>query len=67
MSLQFFALANENRDAAWKKYMDFVRMGGTKTFVDLAHTVKLRSPLDEDCVKDVCGKAFQWTEDHLAQ
>ncbi len=65
MSLQFFALSNENRDAAWEKYMKFVRMGGTKTFVDLAHTVELRSPLDEGCVKDVCEKAFQWTENHL--
>ncbi len=67
MSLQFFALANEDHEKAWKKYMDFVRLGGTKTFVDLAHAVGLRSPLDEDCVKDVCGKAFQWTEDHLVK
>lgn len=64
MSLQFFALANEDHDAAWSKYMDFVRLGGTKTFVDLAHAVDLRSPLDEDCVKTVCEKAFQWTEEH---
>ncbi len=47
--------------------MSFVRMGGTKTFVDLAHAAGLRSPLDEGCVKDVCQAAFQWTEDHLTQ
>ena len=67
MSLQFFALANEDRDKAWKKYMDFVMQGGTKTFVDLAHSVGLRSPLDDGCVKDVCGKAFDWTEKHLTE
>lgn len=67
MSLQFFALSLENRDAAWEKYMDFVRLGGTKTFVDLAHAVDLRSPLDEDCVKEVCEAAFQWTQEHLTE
>lgn len=67
MSLQFFALSLEDREAAWKKYMDFVRLGGTRTFVDLAHAVGLRSPIDEGCVKDVCGKTFQWTEAHPAE
>ncbi len=67
MSLQFFALSTEDRDAAWKKYMDFVRLGGTKTFVELAHAVDLRSPLDESCVKEVCEKTFQWTEEHLTE
>ncbi len=67
MSLQFFALSLEDREAAWKKYMDFVRLGGTKTFIDLAHTVDLRSPMDEGCVKDVCEKTFQWTEENQVQ
>ena len=53
--------------AAWEKYMSFVRLGGTKTFVDLAHATGLRSPLDEGCVKAVCEAAFQWTEEHLAE
>ena len=67
MSLQYFALSLEDREAAWNKYMDFVRLGGTKTFVDLAHAVGLRSPIDEGCVKDVCEKTFRWTEEHLAE
>ena len=45
MSLQYFALSLQDRDAAWEKYMAFVRQGGTKTFIDLAHSVGLRSPL----------------------
>ena len=39
MSLQFYALSLEDREKAWEKYMAFVRQGGTKTFVDLAHSV----------------------------
>ncbi len=67
MSLQFFALSLEDRKAAWEKYMDFVNLGGTKTFIDLAHAVNLRSPMDEDCVKSVCEKTFQWTEAHVTE
>ena len=47
--------------------MAFVRQGGTKTFVDLAHSVDLRSPIDQGCVKDVCQATFQWTEAHLVE
>ena len=67
MSLQYFALSLEDRSKAWEKYMAFVRQGGTKTFVDLAHSVDLRSPIDQGCVKDVCQAAFQWTEGHLVE
>ena len=67
MSLQFFALAEENRNKAWEKYMRFVRLGGTKTFTELAHAVGLRSPLDSDCLKDVCQKTYDWTEAHLTE
>ncbi len=65
MSLQFFALSLEDREEAWKKYMAFVRLGGTKTFIELAHAVGLRSPLDQGCVKDVCQKTYEWTQAHL--
>ena len=47
--------------------MDFVRLGGTRTFIGLAHAVGLRSPLDEGCVREVCETAFQWTEAHLVE
>ncbi|RKJ38662.1 M3 family oligoendopeptidase [Acutalibacter sp. 1XD8-33] len=67
MSLQFFALSLEDRQKAWEKYMAFVRLGGTRTFVDLAHGVDMRSPLDEGCVKDVCAKTYQWTQAHLVE
>ena len=67
MSLQYFALSLENREKAWDKYMAFVKQGGTKTFVDLAHSVGLRSPIDQGCVKDVCQATFQWTEEHLVE
>ena len=67
MSLQFFALSLKDREEAWDKYMAFVKLGGTKTFIDLAHAVDMRSPIDEGCVKDVCTATFEWTEKHLVE
>ena len=67
MSLQFFSLSLKDRDAAWKKYMDFLRLGGTKTFIDLAHAVGLLSPLDEGCVKHVCEDTAAWMEQNLTE
>ncbi len=67
MSLQFFALSLKDRGEAWKKYMEFVRRGGTQTFVELAHAVGMRSPIDPGCVKDVCQAAFDWTQAHLTE
>ncbi|MCI9552988.1 MAG: M3 family oligoendopeptidase, partial [Acutalibacter sp.] len=67
MSLQFYALSLEDREKAWKKYMEFVRLGGTQTFVELAHAVGMRSPIDQGCVKDVCTATYDWTQAHLTE
>jgi M3 family oligoendopeptidase len=67
MSLQFFQLSLENREAAWKKYMDFLKMGGTRTFIDLVHQVNLLSPLDEGCMAKVCQSTAKWMEANLTE
>ncbi len=63
-ALQFFRLSLKNREVAWEKYMEFVKLGGTKTFLELLHTVGLLSPLDEGCVKEVCRSAVQWLKEN---
>ncbi len=62
MSLQFFQLSLESRETAWKKYLELVKLGGTRTFVELVHSAGLLSPLDDGCVKKVCGATAQWLE-----
>lgn len=63
-ALQFFQLSVKDRETAWGKYMEFVKLGGTKTFLELVHAVNLLSPLDEGCVKEVCHSATQWLKEN---
>jgi M3 family oligoendopeptidase len=50
--------------AAWETYMSFVKLGGTKTFVDLCHAVGLQSPLDDGCIKSIAGTISNWLRTH---
>lgn len=64
MALQLFSLSLENREEAWTKYLDFLKLGGTKTFVDLARSAGLDSPLENTCMKKVCQTAKTWLDAH---
>ncbi|MDD3261932.1 MAG: M3 family oligoendopeptidase [Oscillospiraceae bacterium] len=67
MSLQFFNASNYDRKDTWKRYIKFVKQGGTASFVDLAHSVGFRSPLDKGCVYSVCQETAKWLEVHAVQ
>lgn len=67
MALQFFSLSLQDREAAWQKYLNFAKLGGTKTFVELVESAALQSPLQEGCLKDICDTAAQWMEENLVE
>ena len=60
VSLQFWALLQEDRKAAWEKYMAYTRQGGTDTFTKLLEKAGLDSPFEESCLRGVCEKARVW-------
>ncbi len=60
VSLQFWALIQENREEAWKKYMAYTVQGGSKVFTELLKNAELESPFDESCLRGVCEKASKW-------
>ena len=60
VALQFFALFLNDKKEAWSKYLDFVKLGGTKTFVDLVRAVGLKAPLDSGCLKQICDTIARW-------
>ena len=64
VALQFFALFLHDAQNAWEKYLAFVRMGGTKTFVDLVHSAGLLSPLDDGCLKRITETIAAWLSSH---
>ncbi len=60
LALQFFSLFLKDKEEAWKKYLAFVRMGGTKTFIELAHDSGLYSPTDEGAIGKIMGNIASW-------
>ena len=56
VALQFWAMIQEDRDAAWKTYMNYTRLGGSLVFTDLLAESGLRSPFEPDCLKEIAAK-----------
>lgn len=63
ISLQFWALIQENRENAWETYMNYSKLGGSDVFTELLKKAGLESPFDEHCLKTVCAKANQWLQE----
>ncbi len=62
VALQIFALFLKDETKAFKTYMDFTIQGGTKTFTDLVKSVGLISPMEDNCLKDICKTVGDWIE-----
>ena len=62
VSLQFWALLQEDKENAWKHYMDYTRQGGSHVFTELLKNAGMESPFEESCLKGVCETARKWLE-----
>ena len=62
VALQFWALLQDDRKAAWEKYMAYTVQGGSRTFTDLLKNAGLETPFDESCLRGVCEKANAWLD-----
>lgn len=62
VSLQFWALIQEDPKKAWAKYMAYTRQGGSRVFTELLKNAGLESPFGDKCLKDVCQAANRWLE-----
>ncbi len=60
MSLEFFDLFLRDQSKAWQTYLDFVKLGGTKTFVGLIEAVGMKSPLKEGTLGEVARGLEGW-------
>lgn len=60
VALQFFALQCVDRRDAWEKYLMFVKLGGTKNFVELALAVGMESPLSAEGVRHSAEQISAW-------
>ena len=60
VSLQFWALLQEDRKTAWARYMAYTKQGGSRTFTELLAHAGLESPFDDACLRGVCEKAEKY-------
>ena len=60
MAFQFWMASLTDREAAWKKYLAFVDLAGTRTFEDLAHGAGMKVPYDPGCVKEIGTAISKW-------
>ena len=60
VSLEFWAMIQDDPDAAWEKYMAYTVQGGSDVFTRLLEKAGLGSPFDEATLRGVCEKAGEW-------
>ena len=60
VSLAFWAMIQEDKAGAWKKYMAYTVQGGSRTFTELLKNAGLESPFEENCLRSVCAKAEEF-------
>lgn len=59
VSLEFWAMLQEDKNKAWQRYMAYTAQGGSRTFTQLLENAGLESPFDASCLKSICAKAAQ--------
>ncbi len=64
IALQFFEKTLTDYDNAFKTYIDFVNLSGSKSFTDALNTLGLVSPFSENPRLDVLDRIFKWTQDN---
>ena len=62
-ALKVFSLFLEDKENAWKTYMGFLQIGGTKFFTELCRENDLKCPIDSGCLKETIDKITPWLEE----
>lgn len=62
VSLEFWAMIQQDKDNAWKHYMAYASQGGSRVFTELLKNADLDSPFQESCLRGVCETASMWLE-----
>ena len=62
ISLEFWALSQQDYDGAWKKYMKFVEQAGTKTFTEIIDLAGLDTPFGDKALETVAKIAAEWLD-----
>jgi M3 family oligoendopeptidase len=64
VSLEFWAMIQDDPAAAWQKYMAYTKLGGSDTWVNMLKQANLDSPLESVTLRNVAEKAGKWLAGH---
>lgn len=64
VSLEIWAMIQDDLKTAWDTYMKYTVQGGSKTFTELLKGAGLASPFDEDTLKNICAKADAYLKNY---
>ena len=62
VALQFWAMIQSDRAAAWRRYMAYTEQGGTRVFTELLKNAGLESPFEPHCLQSVCETASRFLD-----
>ena len=61
-AFQFWKRMNNNSKEAWQDYLNLCKLGGTKSFLGLLESAKLKSPFDDGSIEDIVIYAKQYLD-----
>ena len=64
VALQFWTMIQKDIKDAWSHYMAYTEQGGSKVFTELLKNAGLKSPVDSECLREVCEEAERWLAEH---
>lgn len=66
-ALEFWIESEKDWKSAFSRYLTFVQTGGTKTYAELVKSAELEYPMNNGCMKHLCGKVAVWFQDQQKQ
>lgn len=64
-SLQLWKNSIDNREAAWTKYLDLCKQGGSKPFLELLKNAGLKSPFEKSTLESIVSYAGEWADEKV--
>ncbi|MCF6465248.1 M3 family oligoendopeptidase [Clostridium sp. Cult2] len=61
-AFQFWIKMMENREKAWKNYINLCEAGGSKPFLELVDLAGLKNPFIDGTIKEVVGPIREWLD-----
>ena len=61
-AFQFWIKSRENREKAWKDYLNLCKLGGSKPFFELMKSANLKNPFDEGTLAFVIPKIKEYLD-----